>query len=146
MSTGLRGKHTVIKVDDNGGSLTDLSEHIVEFSGLPQTYDEIEDSGYGQDHSTLKGQGDSTVTIKFKFNDTVHAIVTHPTTGAINSDTARTIQAEYGENAAPTTGDLKISGEYNLVSAEIETAKGDQRLLNTTWRLQGGVMPAYGTV
>lgn len=143
---GLRAKHTNVKVDNSSASLTDITQYVVESNGIPLSYDDIEDSAFGQDHSHMKGQGDSSPTMKVKFNDTTHALFTHETTGALKSDTARTITVELGENAAPTTGDLTISGEYVLMSVDLENAKDGERLLNLTWALSGGTMPTFGTV
>lgn len=143
---GLRGKHTKVELDNSGGTLTDITTETMESNGIPLSYDEIEDSAYSQDHSTMKGQGDSSPTLKTKFNDTIHALFTHPTTGALKSDTARTLKISYGENAAPTTGDLTTNGEYVVTAVEFETAKDGERLANFTLRLSGGTMPSFGTV
>jgi hypothetical protein len=143
---GLRGKHTKVEFDSSAGALTDITTQTMESDGIPLSYDEIEDSAYGQDHSTMKGQGDSGPKLKIKFNDTTHALFTHESTGALKSDTARTLQISYGENAAPTTGDLKISGEFVVTGVEFETAKDGERLMNVSLKLSGGVMPAFGTV
>jgi len=126
--------------------LVDITAQTMESNGIPLAYDEIEDSAYGQDQSTMKGKGDSSPTLKIKFNDTTHAVFTHESTGALKSDTARTLQISYGENAAPTTGDLKVSAEYVVTAVEFETAKDGERLINVTLRLSGGTMPAFGTV
>lgn len=142
---GLRGKHTNFYWDDSVGSPTDITSHVVEANGIPMTYDEVEVSAYGQDHSTMKGQGDSSPSLTVKFNDTTHALFTHETTGSLKSDTARTLLLEYGENAAPTTGDLTCSGEYVQIGAELQNAKDGQRLIVVPLRLSGGTMPAYGT-
>jgi hypothetical protein len=143
---GLRGKHTKIEFDSSAPALTDITTHVMESNGIPLSYDEIEDSAYSQDHSTMKGQGDSSPTLKIKFNDTTHALFTHATTGALFSDTARTLTISYGENAAPAAGDLTVTGEYVVTSVTMETAKDGERLMNVSLRLSGGTMPAFGTV
>lgn len=142
---GLRGKHTNVWFDSSNPTLTDITAYVMESNGIPLSYDEIEDSPYGKDHSTMKGQGDSSPTLKIKFNDTTHALFTHESTGALKSDTARTLTVELGENAAPTTGDLTITGEYVVTGVTFENGKGGERLMNVTLRLSGGVMPTFGT-
>jgi hypothetical protein len=142
---GLRSKHTNVWFDNSSGTPVDISLYTMESNGIPLAYDEIEDSTYNIDHSTMKGQGDSSPTLKIKFNDTTHALFTHESTGALKSDTARTLKVELGENAAPTTGDLTITGEYVVVGVEFENAKDGERLANFTLRLSGGVMPTFGT-
>ena len=142
---GLRGKNTAIWFDSSVPTSTDITLHVVESNGIPLTYDEIEDSTYSLDHSTMKGQGDSSPTLKVKFNDTTHALFTHDTTGALKSDTARSLLIELGENAAPTTGDLTITGEYVVVGVDFENGKDGERLANFALRLSGGVMPTFGT-
>lgn len=143
---GLRGKHTIVKIDDSGGSPTDITAHVVESNGIPLNYDEVEISTYGEDHDTMKGQGDSSPTLKTHFNDTIHALFTHESTGALKSDTARTLTVELGENATPTTGDLNITGEYVVTAVEFENARDGARLSNFALRLSGGTMPSFGTV
>lgn len=142
---GLRGKHTNIYFDNNSGTPVDITAYVMASNGIPLAYDDIEDSAYGQDHSHMKGQGDSSPTLTVKFNDTIHAIFTHETTGALKSDTARTLLLEYGENAAPDTGDLTCTGEYLVMDFTPSNDKGGERLFDVKLALSGGTMPTFGT-
>lgn len=144
---GQRGKHTIIFFDNSSGTPVNISGEVLEGANIPLTYDEIEQSGYGEDKNYLKGQGDAPVTLKIKFNDTTHPIFTHASTGALGSDTARTLTVQYGDNAAPTTGDPEIEGEYIVTSVEIENAKDGMRMMNVKFAVgPGAALPAYGTV
>ncbi|MEM7343002.1 MAG: hypothetical protein AAF485_02055 [Chloroflexota bacterium] len=143
---GQRGKHTIFKMDNNSDSLTDYTTHLLECDGLPMTYDEIENSAFGEDHSTMKGQGDSKFSAKFKFNNTTVTLFLDESNGAIKSDDARTVQLEYGNNDAPTSGDPKVSGEYLAISYALENGKDGQRALVINFAINGGTMPAWGTV
>ena len=142
---GLRGKHTLVWFDSSVPTLIDITAEVMESNGIPLSYDGIEDSSYEKDHSTMKGQADSSPTLKIKFNDTTHALFTHDSTGALKSDTARTLTVEFGESATPTTGDLTVTGEYVVTAVAFENDKSGERLLNVTLRLSGGVAPAFST-
>ena len=141
-----KGKFTVIKFDNSAGTPVDISTSVMESNGLPLTYDELEESGYTEDHSQLKGQADSTPTLMVQTNTTTNPIFIDESTGALKSDTARTLTIEYGDNAAPTTGDINVSGEYLVTSIEFDTAKDGVRVMNVTLRLSGGSAPTFGTV
>jgi hypothetical protein len=143
---GQRGKHTIIKFDDSGGSPVTITAEVLEGSGIPLSYDELEESGYGEDKKYMKGQGDSAPTLKVKFNSTTHALFTHASTGALGSDTARTLEFQFGNNAAPTGGDPKITGEFIVTSAEMENEKSGLRALNIKFAHANASVPTYGTV
>lgn len=142
-----RGKHTIIKFDNNAGTLTDISNEVTEGANIPLNYDELEASGYGRDKEYLKGQGDTEVTLKVKFNATTTPIFTHATTGTLTQDTARTLEIQYGNQAAPTTGDPKVSGEFICTGIGIENAKDGVRMMNVKLRVPvGQALPVWGTV
>lgn len=142
-----RGKHTIVKFDNSGGTLTDISQYVTEGANVPLNYDELEASGYGSDKAYIKGQADTEVTLKIRFNSTTSAIFTHASTGALTSDTARTLEIQYGNQAAPTTGDPKISGEFLVTSIDLENAKDGVRMMNVKMRIAvGQSMPAWSTV
>lgn len=142
-----RGKHTIVKFDNSGGTLTDISTHVTEGGNVPLNFDELEASGYGDDKQYLKGQGDTEVTLKIKFNSTTHAIFTHASTGCLLSDAARTLEIQFGNQAAPTTGDPKISGEFICTGIDFENAKDGVRMMNVKLRVPvGQALPAWGAV
>lgn len=147
MSSGQIGKFTNVKFDTSADALTDISDYVQEFSGpFPGEYDQLEESGFTEDHSTIFGQGNSNITMKVLYNATTHAMFTHPTTG-LNATrfTARNLQLEYGINAAPTSGDLTINGSYRGF-ANIETAKDGILMIAVSLSLAGGSMPTLGTL
>jgi hypothetical protein len=72
---------------------------------------------------------------------------THPSTGCLTSDTARTLEIQYGNNTTPTTGDPKISGEFICTGIDFENAKDGVRMMNVKLRVPvGQALPVWGTV
>jgi L,D-peptidoglycan transpeptidase YkuD (ErfK/YbiS/YcfS/YnhG family) len=142
---GQLGKFTIVRFDTSADSLTDISTHVLEFSGLPTTRDEVPIGGFTEDHKTIMGRGDSTVTMRVKFNSTTHAMFTHNTTGInVAGQAGRDLTAEYGNNATPTTGDPDITASY-VGSASIETDIDGLQTIAVNLRLNG-TFPTVGTV
>lgn len=107
---GLRGKHTKIWV--GGYVLTTKTKDIAASIAA----DELEESGYSQDHSTLKGQFTSDITLDGYFSPT-----TGETHTALNSlsDTNKVVSTALGENAAPAQGDITISLDAEQMNYEV---------------------------
>lgn len=140
------GKYTKVYYDNSGGTPQDLSAHVMEASGIPLTYDEVECSGFGQDKGYLNGQADSTVTMTLKFNSTTVGLFLASATGSIGSNTARTLTFQYGNNAAATTGDPEIEGEFICTQATPQADKAGLQSIAVQLRPNGGTAPAWGTV
>lgn len=142
-----RGKYTVINYDNSGGTPVDISQYVVEGAGIPLNYDELEVGGYGQDKQYMKGLGDSEVTLKVRMNSTTNPLFVHASTGSLTSDTARTLTVQYGNNAAPTTGDYQVSGEFLNMGVEVESARDGIRMMSIKLRpAVGNSLPAYSTI
>lgn len=140
-----KGLFTKVLVDDSGGSPTDVSAQITETEGIPLAYDEIEVGGFNsQVKSYVSGRADAPTTLKGALSAALHTIFT----SWVGDDTdVRTVEFQYGNNAAPTTGDPKISGEYICtaykVTAELDGKQGFEAKLAIA---AGQALPAYGTV
>jgi hypothetical protein len=134
---GQLGKFTNVKFDNSADAAQDITAQVLEFSGLPLTRDEVPIGGFSEDHKVIMGRGDCKPTMRVKFNSTTHAIFTHNTTGInVAGQAARGLTAEYGNNAAPTTGDPTITGEF-VGSASIETDIDGLQTINVTLHLNG---------
>ena len=73
MPTFRHGKSTVFKVDNNAGSLTDISNTLTDVS-FPQSVDTAETSAFGSSaKSYIVGLTDSTLSISGNFDATVDA-------------------------------------------------------------------------
>lgn len=141
------GKFTRVWIDDSGGTPVNISTHVTEFSGIPKTYDELESSGFTEDKNYTLGQGDSDISMKVKFNSTTFALFLHATTGAVGSNTARTLTQDLGNNATPTTGDPTVTVEVICSEAVPETAKDGLQMIALKFKIgPGAAIPAWSTL
>ncbi|MEM7344583.1 MAG: hypothetical protein AAF485_10095, partial [Chloroflexota bacterium] len=90
-----RGKHTKIWI--GGYHLTPKVSDIAVSSG----FDELEDSGYGQDHSTMKGQGMGAIGLDGYFDKSTGS--THDALKEL-ADGELLVTAGMGDNATPAVG------------------------------------------
>lgn len=125
---GQRGKHTKIWVD--GYSLTTKTRDIAPSISA----DEIEESGYSQDHSTLKGQFDSTIALDGYFDPTTAS--THDALRTLN-DTAKLVSAGLGENAAVAQGDISLSLEAEQINYDTVPSLSDVIAATGQFRAKG---------
>lgn len=127
---GLRGKHTKIWVDGYA-----LEVKVQELTPLSITADEIEESGYTQDHSTLKGQFNSEVGINGYFSTDTGE--THDAMKNVGTDGAVPISAVFGENAAPAQGDLSFSLNGEQTMYEIPPDLAGVIAATAAWKQKG---------
>jgi hypothetical protein len=140
-----KGLYTKILVDDSSGSPTDISEQVTETEGIPLAYDEIEVGGFSNAvKSYVSGRADGPVTLKGSLSATVHAIFT----SWVGDDTdVRTVEFRYGNNAAPTTGDPQIDGEYICTSYKVTSELDGKQMFEAKLAVAAGQsLPAWGTV
>lgn len=115
---GNRAKHTDILV--GGYRLTAKTRDI---NPISIAYDELDDGGYGQDHSTMKGKGDSTIGLTGYYDG--------DTTGGFHNGVKTLADAEVlvsllmGENAAPALGDITLSLSAEEVSYHVNPMPSD---------------------
>jgi hypothetical protein len=112
------GKDSVFKLDNSGGSLTDISAYInsVDF---PETADVAETSVLGaSSKSYIVGLKDSTIAIAGLWDSTVDGIL-----GAVVGQSA-TLSFEYSPEGT-TGGNIKYTGECILTSYSQSSPVGD---------------------
>ena len=118
MPTFRHGKSTVFKVDNSGGTLTDISNTLTDV-GFPQSVDTAETSAFGSSAKTyVVGLTDATISISGMFDATVDAHLN----GILGQ--AASVSFEYGPEGS-TSGYVKYSGECLLTSYEKSGAVGD---------------------
>lgn len=111
------GKNTSFKVDNSGGSLTDISAYLTEV-GFPQTIETAETTTYGKSAKTyIVGLSDSTISISGNFDSTVDAHL-----AGIKG--VETVSFEYGPEGS-AAGRVKYTGEAILTSYETSSPVGD---------------------
>jgi hypothetical protein len=118
MPTFRHGKSTVLKVDNSGGTLTDISNTLTDV-GFPQTVETAETTSFGSSAKTyIVGLTDSTVSLSGNWDATVDAHLA----GILGQ--AASVSFEYGPEGS-TAGYVKYSGEAYLTSYEKSGSVGD---------------------
>lgn len=140
-----KGLYTKIEVDNASAVLTDISAQVTETDGIPLEYDEIEVGGFGTAvKSYIAGRAEAGVTIKGAWTSTIHDMFK----SAVGVDTStKTVQFSYGNNAAPTTGDPKISGEFVVTAYKVMASLDGKQEFEVTFAIGAGqALPAWSTI
>jgi hypothetical protein len=132
MPTFTHGKATVFKVDNSGGTLTDISNVLTDVS-FPQTVETAETTSFGSNAKTyIVGLSDATISVSGNFDVTVDAHLI-----AVLGQAA-TLSFEYGPEGAATS-DAKYTGECILTSYEKSGAVGDVVTFSAEFQVTGAV-------
>jgi hypothetical protein len=132
MPTFRHGKSTVFKVDNSGGTLTNISDTLTDV-GFPQTVDTAETSTFGSSaKSYVVGLSDSSLSISGNFDATVDAHLA----GVLGQ--AATLSFEYGPEGS-TNGFVKYTGECILTSYEKSGAIGDVVTYSAEFQVTGAI-------
>ena len=132
MPTFRHGKSTVFKVDNNAGSLTDISNTLTDVS-FPQSVDTAETSAFGSSaKSYIVGLTDSTLSISGNFDATVDAHL------AAIVGKADSVSFEYGPEGSTATF-VKYTGEAFLTSYEKSGAIGDVVTYSAEFQVTGAI-------
>jgi hypothetical protein len=126
---GLRGKHTKIWV--GGYALTTKTREV---SPISIAYDELESSAYTQDHSTLKGQADSTIGLNGYFSKATGEF--HDGVKTI-TDSAVLVSTVFGENAAPAVGDIALNLQAQRINYQVNPNLSDIIIASGDFRARG---------
>lgn len=112
------GKNAVFKVDNSGGTLTDISAYCDEVS-LPRSIETGETTTYGKTAKTyIVGLTDATISVSGKWDSTVDAHLA----GILGQDA--TVTFEYGPEGS-ASGRIKYTGEAILTSFETSSPVAD---------------------
>ena len=132
MPTFRHGKSTVFKVDNNAGSLTDISNTLTDVS-FPQSVDTAETSAFGASaKSYVVGLSDATLSVSGNFDATVDAHL------AAIVGKADSVSFEYGPEGS-TAGYVKYTGEALLTSYEKSGAIGDVVTYSAEFQVTGAI-------
>jgi hypothetical protein len=132
MPTFRHGKSTVFKVDNNAGTLTDISNTLTDVS-FPQSVDTAETSAFGSSaKSYVVGLTDATLSISGNFDATVDAHL------AAIVGKADSVSFEYGPEGS-TVGFVKYTGESLLTSYEKSGAIGDVVTYSAEFQVTGAI-------
>ena len=128
----VHGKSSVFKLDNAGGSLTDISAFVnnVDF---PETADVAETSVLGASNKTyIVGLKDATISLSGLFDATVDAIL-----GAVVGQTA-TLSYEYSPEGTGS-GKVKYTGEAILTNYALSSPVGDVVAYSADLQCSGAV-------
>ena len=132
MPTFRHGKSTVFKVDNSGGTLTDISNTLTDVS-FPQTIETAETTSFGSSAKTyIVGLTDSSISASGNFDATVDAHL------AGIAGQAATVSFEYGPEGS-TSPNVKYTGEAILTSYEKSGAVGDVVTYSAEFQVTGVV-------
>jgi len=131
----VHGKDSVFKLDNSGGSLTDISTYVnsVDF---PQTADVAETTTLGDGSKTyIVGLKDSTISLAGLWDATADGIF-----GAVVGQSA-TLSFEYSPEGT-TAGNVKYTGEAILTSYAKNSPVGDVVSYSADFQVSGDVTRA----
>jgi hypothetical protein len=132
MPTFRHGKSAVFKVDNSGGTLTDISNTLTDV-GFPQTVDTAETSTFGSSaKSYVVGLTDSSLSISGNFDATVDAHLA----GILGQSAS--VSFEYGPEGS-TAGYVKYTGEALMTSYEKSGAIGDVVSYSAEFQVTGAI-------
>ena len=126
------GKNASFKVDNSGGTLTDISSYLNEIS-LPRSIETGETTSFGNSAKTyLVGLSDSTLSISGTWDATLDAHLA----GIIGQ--AASVSFEYGPEGT-STGSIKYTGESYLTSFETSSPVADVVTFSAEFQVTGTV-------
>lgn len=138
----LSGDHVIVKVDSNT-----IANGDIRSVDLGLAYDQFDVTGFGDDvHQFINGQLNAPVTIQ-GYLTTTATIGTHTLfNGALASGSTIALEVQIGNNATPTTGDPKYTGNFIVESYRPSITNGGAIMFTATLKPATGTAPAWGTV
>lgn len=143
----LAGDHVIVKMDDSGGTPRQFADGDIISVDVPLTNDQHDVTGFGDAaHKFINGQINAPVTIRGFLTPTANVGTHTVIKGAYQAQSQVTLEVQVGNNATPTTGDPKYSGEFYVESYKpmIETGKAIQFV--ATLKPAIGTAPSWGVV
>jgi len=132
MPTFRHGKNTSFKLDNSGGSLTDISDTLNSVS-FPRDAEVVETTSFGSsDRTYIVGFKNGTISLEGTYDATVD---TH-LAGILGQDA--TVSFEYGPEGTTLTR-IKYTGEAILTSYEVSGSIGDAVAYTASLQISGAV-------
>lgn len=128
------GKNAVFKVDNSGGTLTDISAYCDDVT-LPRSIETAETTTFGVTGGAktyVTGLNDSTLSISGKFDSTVDAHLA----GILGQEAS--VSFEYGPEGSTATY-IKYTGEAIMTSYEVNSPIGDVITFSAEFQVTGPV-------
>lgn len=131
------GKNASFKVDNSGGTLTDISAYLTDVS-MPRSIETAETTTFGVTGGSktyVTGLNDSTLSISGKFDSTVDAHLV----GILGQEAS--VSFEYGP-AGTTAGYIKFTGESIMTKYDLSSPVGDVVTFSADFQITGSVTRA----
>jgi hypothetical protein len=113
----IAGDHVIVKLDDSGGTLRQFASGDITSVDLGQTFDQHDVTGFGDAvHRVIDGQLQSPVTLKGFLTTTANTGTHTVIKDAFAQSKQVSLEVQVGQNAPPTTGDPKYTGEFYIES------------------------------
>ncbi|MBE2182652.1 MAG: hypothetical protein IAE89_04425 [Anaerolineae bacterium] len=143
----LAGDHVVVKMDDAGGTPREFAAGDIISVDLPLSYDQFDVTGFGDAaHSFIDGQLQAQVAIR-GYVTTTASVGTHTVfRDAYQQGKQVTLEVQVGQNAPPTTGDPKYTGEFFIESYVPMIETGKAVMFAARLRPATNAAPAWGVV
>lgn len=128
------GKNAVFKVDNSGGTLTDISAYLDDIS-MPRSIETAETTTFGVTGGAktyVVGLNDATISVSGKYDSTVDAHL-----AAVLGQEA-SLSFEYGA-AGSTVGFIKFTGECFLTKYDLKSPVGDVVTFSADFQITGPV-------
>lgn len=131
------GKNAVFKVDNSGGTLTDISAYLDDIS-MPRSIETAETTTFGVTGGAktyVVGLNDATISVSGKYDSTVDAHLA----GILGQEAS--VSFEYGA-AGNTVGYIKFTGECFLTKYDLKSPVGDVVTFSADFQISGQVTRA----
>lgn len=133
------GKGAAFRLDDNAGSLTDISTYLDEV-GFPQTIETGETTTFqsaGGAKTYVVGLRDATVTLSGKFDPTVDALI-EGDIASLSAGSIASVSFEYGP-AGSASSAVQYTGEALITNYEVSAPVGDVVTFSCDLQVTGAV-------
>ena len=132
MPTFRHGKNASFKVDNSGGTLTNISDTLNSVT-FPREIETLETTSFGSStRSYVVGFSDATISIEGSFDATVDAHLA----GILGQEAS--VSFEYGPEGTPA-GLVKYTGEALMTSYETSAGVGDIVTYSAEFQVTGAI-------
>jgi hypothetical protein len=132
MPTFRHGKNASFKVDNSGGTLTNISDTLNSVT-FPREIETLETTSFGSStRSYVVGFSDATISIEGSFDATVDAHLA----GILGQEAS--VSFEYGPEGT-TAGQVKYTGEAFMTSYETSAGVGDIVTYSAEFQVTGAI-------
>jgi hypothetical protein len=143
----LAGDHIIVKLDDSGGTPRQFAAGDISSVDLGLMYTQHDVSGFGDAaQHFINGQLQSPVTIKGFLTTTANTGTHTVINGAFAAGSQVSLEVQVGQNATPTTGDPKFTGEFFIESYKPALATGGAVTFEAVLKPAIGTAPSWGVV